>query len=83
MTFTNPANSRIAGHLSQRFNTLGKQQGRHTHTRRRQRSLGPGMAAADDDLEEEVGAGFIDGQVADFVQPGDGALIVTLASKYV
>ena len=43
---------RIAGHLPQRLDTVGKQQRPASHAGRRQRSLGPGVPAAnDDDLE--------------------------------
>ncbi len=44
VTFADTTNGRITAHLSQGINVVGQQQSAGTHTRRRQRRLGPGMA---------------------------------------
>ena len=49
MPLTDTANGRVAAHLPQRLDALRQQQGARTHPRGRQRRLGAGMAAADDD----------------------------------
>ncbi|MNN16206.1 hypothetical protein D3C81_1293380 [compost metagenome] len=40
---------RVATHMTEGFHVVGQQQGFYTHACRRKRSLGTGMAAADDD----------------------------------
>ncbi len=49
MAFANTANGGVAAHVTEGFHVMGQQQGFHTHACRRKRSLGTGMAAADDD----------------------------------
>ena len=55
MAFANAADGRIAGHLAQRFDVMGQQQGFSTHARRRQARFGTSVAAADDDNVELLG----------------------------
>ena len=57
MTLTNTANSRIAAHLSQRFDILGYQQSARTASGSRQRRLGTGVAATDDNAIETLWIG--------------------------
>jgi hypothetical protein len=49
MALADAADGGIAGHLAQGLDVLGQQQGAASHARSRQRRLGAGMAAADDD----------------------------------
>lgn len=49
MAFANTADGGVAAHVTEGFHVMGQQQGFHTHACRRKRSLGTGMAAADDD----------------------------------
>jgi hypothetical protein len=51
---SNSANGRIARHLTQRFNIVGKQQRAAAHAGRGQRRLGSGVAAADNDYFKPV-----------------------------
>ena len=57
MALADPADGRVAAHLPQRFDVVGEQQRGAAHARRSQRSLGAGMAAADDDDVEFLGVG--------------------------
>ena len=43
------ADRRVAGHLAERLDAMGQQQGPAAQPRRSERGFGPGMAAADDD----------------------------------
>jgi hypothetical protein len=45
----------VAAHLAQRLDVVGEQQGAGTHARGSQRSLGAGVATADDDHIEFFG----------------------------
>ena len=49
MALADAADGRIAAHLSECFYIVRQQQGVCTHARTRKRSLGAGVAAADDD----------------------------------
>ena len=49
MAFANAANRGVAAHLPQSLDVVGEQQGLAAHARSGQRSLAPGVAAADDD----------------------------------
>src|SRR5690606_3726854 len=49
MALADSANGWIAAHLPNGFDAVGQQQGTRTTARRRQRRLGAGMAATDDD----------------------------------
>jgi hypothetical protein len=52
MTFPNPPNRRIAGHLAEGFNLMRQQQGAHAHPRRGESGLGAGVSATHhDDIE--------------------------------
>jgi hypothetical protein len=48
VSLADAADRRIAGHLPQRFDAVGKQQGTPAHTRRRERSLRACVPATDD-----------------------------------
>ena len=52
VALADPPDGGIAGHLPDRLDTLGEQQRRGAHTGRRQRGLGPGVAAANHDYIE-------------------------------
>ena len=49
MALADTADRRIAAHRAERLDVVGEQQRRRPHARRRQRRLGPGMAATDHD----------------------------------
>jgi len=49
------ADRRVAAHLAERFDIVGEQQGGASGPRRRECSLGAGMAAADNDHVESGG----------------------------
>ena len=49
VAFADTADRRIAAHRSERLDALRQQQRQRTHARSRERSLGAGMAATDDD----------------------------------
>lgn len=49
MALADPANGRVAAHLTDTLEALGEQQGARAHARRRMGRLGAGMAAAHDD----------------------------------
>ncbi len=46
MTFTDPANRRVAAHLTEGFDVMAEQQGFHPHTGSSECSFGTGMATA-------------------------------------
>src|SRR5690554_2634751 len=48
MAFAYASDGRIAGHLAQRFNVVGQQQGLRAHACRRKRGFGTGMATTND-----------------------------------
>ena len=54
MALADAADRRIAGHLAQRLDVVGQQQRARAHPGRCERSLGAGMAAADDDDVETL-----------------------------
>jgi hypothetical protein len=47
VTLADPADGRIAGHLTQGFNIMREQQGLLPHARGGERGLGPGVSATD------------------------------------
>ncbi len=49
MTLADATDGRVAAHLAEGFHIVAEQQGLHAHACRCQRSLGAGMAAADND----------------------------------
>ncbi len=52
VALADPADGRITGHLAQRLNVVGQQQGLAAHARGRQRGLGTGVATTNDnDIE--------------------------------
>src|SRR5579859_1256813 len=55
MTFSNPADGWIAGHLPQRFDIMGKQQCAASGPCRRECGLGAGMTTTYDDDIERIG----------------------------